>query len=694
MDDYEKMCSLDNLNRAYRWIQSNPDAKYKSYFRDAYAAYAASSQQNLIRLRKHLLRDAYDPGHASKVYLPKPSGILRPYTLLTVNDQIVYQACVNVIAEKLMPIVKKRYLKTTFGHLYAGKSSKFFYLKWQDGYRAYSSTILYNINKGYKFAANFDLAAFYDSIDHNVIKHFLEKLTVDHDLIDFLLRCLKKWTSYTWTSVPNVIYLGHGIPQGPLSSGLLSEVVIKHLDDKGIRQRGPIKYLRYVDDIKIFAKLEKQLRQRLVSLDIASKEIGLFPQSAKVGIREITNPYDEIKTVSRPPEPSFSPVPNQKLMRKRLLELTKGSKVKHEDSTRFKFLLARVKTNHQLNKRLIGVLKRHPVLYTEIAFYFSQYKRLPTLSADQLLRLLKEEEIYHALNASILNATLDNMPEPYKGQSIVYCYNRLFMQKDKPPPQPTLKAALLSWLLKHNRITYADLEKSIMNENDWWVTKEVLKFLLPEQYGPATYGLFLNNTICSTNAEIARIAALKICDDNVPFNKPLKEVNEAARLLLYAAGRTRHIGKPESLVGAVLSNVLAKDYKGYNWTKLFGIRHKNAEQIAFTLRRTFESDINSCIITLDSLCDLFWEVLFIKYLPGKTYGNYGGMLSNPTMNTKLPITSRSFAKLHKLRLESLTAHPRNQKTGDPTRRLKHNDFYKIKPELQRAFNEVVLKVTP
>ena len=112
MDDYYRMCASDNLARAYRWIQSNPDAEQKNYFRDAYAAYAAASRLNLQRLRKHLVRHAYEPDHASKIYLPKPSGILRPYTLLTVNDQIVYQACVNVVAEKLRPKIRRRYLKS------------------------------------------------------------------------------------------------------------------------------------------------------------------------------------------------------------------------------------------------------------------------------------------------------------------------------------------------------------------------------------------------------------------------------------------------------------------------------------------------------------------------------------------------------------------------------------------------------
>lgn len=194
--------------------------------------------------------------HATKLFLPKPSGLLRPYTLLTVNDQIVYQACVNVIADKLKPRTKKRYNKSVFGHLYAGKSSSFFYMKWQNGYRAFSQKVTEYIGSGYRHVANFDLTAFYDSIDHHVLRTFLERVGVDDDLTDFLLRCLKRWTSANWAEETSTIYQGHGIPQGPLPSGLLSEVVLSYLDEKG-GTRGS-KYLRYVD-IKLFAKSEAAL---------------------------------------------------------------------------------------------------------------------------------------------------------------------------------------------------------------------------------------------------------------------------------------------------------------------------------------------------------------------------------------------------------------------------------------------------
>ena len=43
---------------------------------------------------------------------------------------------------------------------------------------------------------------------------------------------------------------------------------------------------------------------------------------------------------------------------------------------------------------------------------------------------------------------------------------------------------------------------------------------------------------------------------------------------------------------------------------------------------------------------------------------------------------------------SVTAHPRSLKTGVGTRRLKHRDFYKLRPVLQAAFDEFERIVVP
>ena len=155
MSDLSQLRHPDNLRRAWRWLRSNPDAAYKSYFRSLYQRFAIAEDALLDDLADRLRRGIYEPESSTKLFHPKASGILRPYSLLSVEDQIVYQAALNLIAEKLYPRVVQRYNKTVFGHLYAGKTSTWFYRKWTDGYRAFNQATKQAFADGYVYTASF-----------------------------------------------------------------------------------------------------------------------------------------------------------------------------------------------------------------------------------------------------------------------------------------------------------------------------------------------------------------------------------------------------------------------------------------------------------------------------------------------------------------------------------------------------------
>ncbi len=83
------------------------------------------------------------------------------------------------------------------------------------------------------------------------------------------------------------------------------------------------RYFRYVDDIRLFAKNEHDLRRLLVSLDLMSKDVGLFPQSGKISIHRVHNIEDELKSVSNPPEAAIKTnFTDQKKLLTRIEELT------------------------------------------------------------------------------------------------------------------------------------------------------------------------------------------------------------------------------------------------------------------------------------------------------------------------------------------------------------------------------------
>ena len=403
MSDLGHAWNIDNLRRAWQWIRSKPDRTYKGYFRELYSTYASADEALLKHLRDRLVRGVFRPTDACKVFFPKPSGILRPYSLLAIEDQIVYQAMANIVAEKLVPHVRSKYNKQVFGHLYAGTGSKWFYRKWSDGYKAFNTAAEDAFKGGFTWTASFDLTAFYDSIDHNVLRHMLSKIGLDEDfsnkLTDFLAQ---------WTATSTQIYHNHGIPQGPLSSGLIAEVVLKHFDDQKI-SRFDVKSFRYVDDIRLFAKKEVHLRQALVALDRLSKDVGLFPQSEKIDIHEVHNIDGELKSVSNPIEPVLStPAPDQKALRKRITELS--SRFKVSNPTRFKFLLAKATPSSTLLDRLWRIYEHAPHFYPQIAGHLSRFVEIPERHALRLIDEIEKQELYPAVRAAFIQASVGRLP--------------------------------------------------------------------------------------------------------------------------------------------------------------------------------------------------------------------------------------------------------------------------------------------
>ena len=673
---------------------SNPDAQYKSYFRDSYDAFAIASDTHLKWIRQEVLKERYQASHASKLMLPKPSGLLRPITLLSVEDQIVYQACVNLIAEILKRKTRHRYEKRVFAHLYAGKSSPFFYLRWQGSYRKFGNRIEQAFNDGHDYVANFDLAAFYDSIDHNVLRHFLAALGVDEDTVEFLLRCLKVWTSSTWSNGPANIYHGHGIPQGPLASGMLSEAVLQHIDIAGERGKKTI-YLRYVDDIKILAKNEGELRRKLIALDIASKEIGLFPQAAKINIRKIISPRDEVKSVSRPPEPSIKPAVDQKKLVSRLLELTRTGKVAPESVTRFKYLLAHAAPTHRLNSRLMKVLYRHPEHSAGICHYFAAYAKIPVTLAREIESYISTNELYHAVNAQLLRSCLGICPPTIMASLGKICADRLLRPKPSAIQlQPSYKEALIGWALSAKAITFAEYDSLVSNEKDWWVKKCAFREFTPDLFGAASYADFMNRQTRDAESEVARIAAGRLIDGNLKLTKPYGNVETTAKHSLKAARVIRSVGQPSSRINEILAYILKRKRTTYDWKAFFGSVHSHAERMMIFLKRNRESNIDAFLVQLDSWCDEVFSHVYSRLKPSKQRPNYGAALRDPTLLTQLPQLMPHFLQLHGLRLESTTAHPRSQRSGAATRRLKHRDFYAIRNDLILAFDELEAKIVP
>ncbi len=651
----------DNLHRAWRWIRSNPDAAYKSYFRPLYEQFAIAETSLIDDLADRLRRNIYEPEASCKIFQPKPSGILRPISLLTVEDQIVYQAGVNLIAEKLYPRVVRRYFKQVFGHLYAGKTSAWFYRRWADGYKAFNDAARAAFSNGFVYTASFDLTACYDSLDHAVLRHFLSKLGLADEFCLTFTRWLERWTA-----TEQGIFHNHGIPQGPLSSGLLSEVVLSHFDEikvKGIEFR----YFRYVDDIRLFSRNERSLRRLLVTLDLLSKDIGLFPQSGKIGIHRVGDIENELKSVSNPPEPSIARdfIDQPKLL-KRIVKLTPRYKL--PDRTRFKYLLGHANPSAKLTARLWRILEKHPEIYLSVCNYLRRYDKLPSVPATKLVEAVKSNVLYQNVRAEFIGTADSRLPAP-QDAALAKLIRKSWTPRGMPPD---LQVAIGRFLIRTGHLTPSQIRYVCKSAPSWWARAMLIASAKPDTLGTTVLHQILETAIKDKGKVPAVAAAWRAFQfGHVPPGRR-RDWNKAAELLMREVGLIHRATIQHCGINHAFTK-LHKRMPRINWRKLFGARYKQAEQQAIEAVAASRVNITGFVNLLDVFNDLLLDAVYQADGTLGTYhlGNIGGVTSsqNSALSKTYPKTFALAKEVHDARYESMYSHPLVKRTGRPTKKI-------------------------
>ena len=386
---------------------------------------------------------------------------------------------------------------------------------------------------------------------------------------------------------------------------------------------------------------------------------------------------------------------NQKNLTARILELCRRGHVSAADSTRFKYLLAQVKPNHRLNSRLIRVLQHHPEYAPQVSSYISRYKTVPASFAEEIRSFLNAQELYHSVLANILDASLGRMPPPYNNDFGQAAADRLLRPKPGALPlQPSYKSSLISWALRSRKLNFAEYEGLVAAETDWWVKKRAVISLVAADFGEPTYEAFLNTRMREDGSEVAWICAARLVEGSHKLERPYGNVETTAKQTLKAAKAIRVVGQPESRIPEIIHYILRRPQTAYDWKALFGSDHKHAEKMMIMIKRDKEANIEKFLVHLDSWCDLLLSEVYRRLKPGKKYPNYGSALRDSNLTAALPTAIPALLALHAVRLESSTAHPRSLKTGKPTRRLKHRDFYKLRSQLVLAFDEIEGVIVP
>ncbi len=191
--------------------------------------------QHWQELQRDVLEGNYRPGALRRVEIPKPNGGVRKLGIPRVIDRMLQQS----IAEELDKIYDTTFSETSYG-----------FRKGRSAHDALEQAVDY-LNSGLRHIVEIDLEKFFDRVNHDKLMHRLSKAIEDKRVLRLIRRYLSSGVMEKGIVTRNT----EGTPQGGPLSPILSNIVLDELD-KELEKRG-LKFVRYADDISIFAGSER-----------------------------------------------------------------------------------------------------------------------------------------------------------------------------------------------------------------------------------------------------------------------------------------------------------------------------------------------------------------------------------------------------------------------------------------------------
>ena len=691
---WRSIISKQNLKLAWQRINTGSNLQYKRFFRESYLVYESASVDHLRELRRALVNNVWEPSYATRLYLPKPSGLQRPLSLLAIQDQIVLQAIANQFARKLRQKRQKVELKSVFSNKLTDEANSIFFTeRWQLTYRKFQEKCTDIFNEGYRWVADFDLAAYYDTISHALLLTTVSPRSSDQKA----KKSLEKWLG-VWSANELSTVTGHGIPQGPIASDFLAESFFLPIDLR--LQRENFRYVRYVDDIRIFCKSENEARKAIVLIEQECRHRGLIPQSAKIQVRELRTAEDAIGTLpSIPPTDgshSSQPALSRMTARSILDTSIEGKPLKVTDKSRFRYAMYRAPEDPKILDRALLLLPRHPEHIDAFVAYFRNYANRPRI-ARAALEYLAGDTPYSYVRGELWHivARLAKIPELIDGIPIALI-----------DAQNRKNCVALSWGVMHFLIRCDEEHLRQFKRSRLKSENSISRSLLAPILGNCEFTktgharTLLKGTLMEQLAGARELQRRNVSLKAIGLQQ--QDLAPDCRIALLSLGvvpRLHRRTQPD-WIAKILVNLYSCKNKAI-WRGLLASEYEHALQILVETKARFLGAFSDWLSLQDSFNDILvrklFEFLKAKKLSGhaKVVGKngkivkYGVLIApNAPFDRIYPNISSRLRTLHNRRNTIPGSHPYDEKGGSRNRWLSRRERDTLTASLRIALDDI------
>lgn len=680
--------SFNNIKLAWIRTLSGENADYRNLQRIEIDSFGWAEDDNLLQLQKELTESAFSPSPTTKIYLPKPSGLLRPITLLRVRDTIVYQAIANVLAEKARRRLSRYYFDMVFSNILTSAGYSHFYKRWKFGYSKLNLAKKQAFGKGYVWLGELDLTSFYDLIDHDLLREILTKFYDDDEVLQLLFSCLSEWTIH-----PRGLGLkhSHGIPQGPLPSSFIAECVLHSLDRKVTKLTNSV-YLRYVDDITIMSANEKDARKQFGRIEILCRELGLVPQ-VKRPIQELNDIegliFDEPSLMQSSTDfPSSLSKKQNDAVRKIFLGCFHSGRLRNKEGqlvTKLNYSLFRMNPDRRILDKVLNLLRTMPCVTNAINYYLRKFGN-DRYICSCLFDYLESNPIYDFVSANCLETIYLGCVKGQFGKLRNTC-SKFLSEKHRI----ILRSAAVK-ILGLRKVHTKYLQRMVAKSNDVYLTEHLL-FALCNVLSDTDKEQVLNKFIRVQNPYIALTSAYLLTSNNLKLLGTLADINTWATPILSSKGLTKR-----RVTGDKVGEILKKRYGvtlplGFSFRKVLNRRqykqallHLNMAEGGFATSRSF------WVTQMDNFNQILLFVVYKKLGMSIAWDNIFGSLSSPHLRSRLANVAAVFDRCHKARSSSPVPHAYSRLLGTFSRDLKPRERDKLCKELKIAYQELIDKI--
>lgn len=264
---YQQLCSWDNLLLAYHKASQDKRGQPPA------ATFEYRLEDNLLQLQRELLDKTYRPGRYTSFYVHDPKR--RLISAAPFRDRVVHHALCNLIE----PIFERSFIADSYANR-VGKGT----------HRALDRA--QQCARRYRYVLPCDIRQFFPSIDHAILREILARKIENADVLWLVDRILASGVGvlseeYTMVYFPGddlfAVHRPRGLPIGNLTSQFWANCYLNPFDHFVKRELGCLGYLRYVDDLLLFADDKRTLGQWRAALieRLAQLRLTLHAEAAQ-----------------------------------------------------------------------------------------------------------------------------------------------------------------------------------------------------------------------------------------------------------------------------------------------------------------------------------------------------------------------------------------------------------------------------